>query len=111
MNPETKLLFENLSNELYWLYARWKIYLQLYGTKPEDLELINEMAPHFFRIIQDTLIDEIILGLCRLMDPSTSRSRKEIRENLSFNNLFDKIKSNYSACISDRELSDLNITT
>ena len=97
MNPDTKLLLENLSNELYWLHAKWNIYLQLYGTEPEDLELINEMSPHFFRIIQDTLIDEILLGLCRLMDPIKTHSRKEIRENLSFKYLIDKINTSINS--------------
>lgn len=91
MNSNTRQEFEVLGNELSSLYARWITFLELYGTSQEDLDLLHEMSPSFFRVIQDTFADALFLGLCKLTDPSTSRVGKETRENLSFYNLLEKL--------------------
>jgi hypothetical protein len=50
----------------------WKEFVELFGTKPERIALLNETAPHFFRMLQDELWEASLLQLCRLTDPASS---------------------------------------
>jgi hypothetical protein len=68
-------LFYALWQELNWLYAKWEEYLVLYVAKPSRIDLLNRVAPHFFRIIQDVLWEDIILHIARLTDPPKSAGK------------------------------------
>ena len=76
-------LYHALWNELAWLYSKWGEYVELYGTKPSRIELINKSAGHFFRIIQDSLWEDCLLHIARLTDPQKSAGK----ENLTLNRL------------------------
>lgn len=65
--------FYVLWQELSWLYTKWEEYVELYGTKPSRIDLLNKAAPRFFRIVQDVLWDEMILHIARLTDPPQSK--------------------------------------
>jgi hypothetical protein len=93
MEGNIQRVFQPLNNELTWINAKWQIYLQFYGTKKEDLDLINRMSPTLFRIIQDTLVDDLILSISRLTDPPFTKLGKKTRENLTFSRLFQEIDS------------------
>lgn len=65
-----------LSNELCLLFWRWKQYVSLYATKPSRLDIINQSAPFFFWIVQETLWDYILLSIARLADtPETGKNK------------------------------------
>jgi len=72
--------YSELSNQLYWLQFKWQEYVELYGTNPERIELLNEAAPSFFHHLQDVLLDDILLHISRLTD----RSKSFGKENLTF---------------------------
>lgn len=38
-----------LENELVWIHGRWIMYRQLFGTNELRIELLNDVAPSFFR--------------------------------------------------------------
>jgi hypothetical protein len=76
-----------LWNELAVLYFRWKEYVELFGTKPGRVELLNRAASTFFRTIQDTLWETTLLHLARLTDSPISYGRK----NLTIRNLAEFI--------------------
>jgi hypothetical protein len=72
MGSELGTLFHALSHELTWVHWRWNQYRILFGEKPSRIELLNASAPFFFRVIQDALFEETLLGISRLIDPSES---------------------------------------
>lgn len=81
-------LYHALWNELAWLYSKWDEYLELFGTKPSRIELINKVAGHFFRIVQDSLWEDSLLHIARLTDPPKSAGK----ENLTIRKLPDLIE-------------------
>jgi AbiU2 len=86
-------LFYALWNEVVHLYRIWAQYVILYGTKPSRVDILNDTASSFFRIVQDSLWEQTILGVARLTD----RARTGQKENLTIQQL--------SAAISDPSLA------
>jgi hypothetical protein len=72
MGRELGELHFTLWNECVLLHWKWEEYVALFGTKPERITLLNQAAPSFFHIIQDTLWDNILLHIARLIDPPQS---------------------------------------
>jgi hypothetical protein len=70
--------YSALWQEVAWLYIKWGDYVELFGTKPSRVDLLNQAAPAFFRIIQDSLWEDILLHLCRLTDPSRSMGKSNL---------------------------------
>ena len=54
-------LFSALWQEVAVLHFHWKEYVELFGTKPERIALLNRAAPHFFRMLQDELWESTLL--------------------------------------------------
>jgi hypothetical protein len=79
--------FDALWIEVVWLHRNWGEFVELFGSKPSRLELLNQTAPTFFRLIQDSLWEVTVLHIARLTDPAKSRGRA----NLTIQNLPDLI--------------------
>lgn len=88
MGEELGSLYHALWNDLAWLHSKWKEYVDLFGTKPSRIELINKAAGHFFRVVQDSLWETSILHIARLTDPPKSAGK----ENLTIQKLPDLIR-------------------
>jgi len=71
-----------LSKQLIELHVIWKQYRQLYSDS-ETIALLNRTAGLFFKIAQDGLWENVLLGICRLLDPV--KQGKNI--NLTFHSL------------------------
>jgi hypothetical protein len=71
-------LFYALWQEVAWLYSKWAEYVELFGTKPSRINLLNEAAPLFFRIVQDSLWEDTILHIARLTDPHKSVGKENL---------------------------------
>jgi len=71
-----------LWQEVVWLHNEWDEYVQLFGTKPSRITLMNKAAPRFFRMIQDELVDAVVIRIARLTDPpkSTGKSNLSIQQ-------------------------------
>ncbi len=76
MGKDLGSVFNELCNELAWLYIKWNQYVELYGTKSSRIELTNQAAPLFFRIVQDTLWEDTLLHIARFTDPPKSAGKK-----------------------------------
>lgn len=76
-------LFHELSNEVAWLYIKWAEYVELFGKAPSRIDLLNQSAPLFFRIVQDSLWENVLLHITRLTDPPISGKKSSGRKNLS----------------------------
>lgn len=84
MGPVLGAQFAELWQEVAYLHSKWLEYVELYGSKPSRIDLLNQAAPAFFRIVQDVLWEDMLLHLARLTDPIRSGAGKE---NLTVRNL------------------------
>lgn len=75
-------LFHALDNEVGWLHAKWKQYRHLYAA-PEAIDVLNEAAGFFFRLMQDMMWEDAVLHVARLTDPPRSMRK----DNLTFRRL------------------------
>jgi len=68
-------VFHALYNDTVLLYAKWREYVELYGTNQSRVDRLNQAAPLFFWVVEDTLWKETLLHMTRLTDPQYSGSR------------------------------------
>jgi len=69
LGPDFGPVYHALYNECTLLHIK---YVELYGTKPERINLLNRAAGLFFRVVQDTLWEDTLLNIARLVDPPIS---------------------------------------
>ncbi|MGA3207421.1 MAG: hypothetical protein ABSE05_06315 [Syntrophales bacterium] len=91
-------LFHELSNEVAWLYTKWEEYAELFGKTPARIDLLNQSAPMFFRIVQDSLWENVLLHVARLTDPPKSSGKS----NLSIQCLFGLVNKEIQETISQQ---------
>lgn len=89
MGHDFGTLYYHLYNETAWLTMKWLEYKELYGTKESRIELMNKTAPTFFYIIEETLWNNILLGITRLTDPEKSMGRRNITVRSLSNHIHD----------------------
>lgn len=94
MGPALGTQFYLFYNEVVWLHLKVTEFVELFGSKPSRVDLLNQSAPAFFRMVQDALWEDIVLHIARLTDPPKSPGAKA---NLTIGNL--------PGLISDRKLS------
>jgi len=70
--------YHRLWSECVWLHLKWNDYTTLFGTKSERIDMLNSAAPAFFKLIQDTMWEAIILHICRLTDPPKSFGKENL---------------------------------
>ena len=64
--------FDQLQNDFAFLCTAWKYYIQLYGTNSERIDLLNEIAPAYFGIMQVIMYEHFLNGIARITDASTT---------------------------------------
>lgn len=104
MGEDLGSLFYICWNECAWLHLKWAEYLLLFGTKSERVQLLNKAAPAFFRIVQDSLWEDVLLHLCRLTDSPQSAGK----DNLTVRRLPSLVREERQAEIADL-VEDLQI--
>lgn len=67
--PSLGPVYSALSADLVHLYSKWLEYRALFGESPGRVELVNSIAPSFFRMVQDILWNDVLLHVARLTDP------------------------------------------
>lgn len=85
---EIKRAWLRVYGEVISVHADWAVFLQLYGHSPERIKLLNEVAWHFFGVVQMTLLGNIQLTLAKLND----RPRIAGNETLTLNTLMNELK-------------------
>lgn len=90
-------IFQELKKEITWLHGHWIIYQQLFAHSEKRIALLNECASTFFYFIQELLLGEIKVVLCKLTDPANSGRC----DNLSLEQLQKRIEQH-----GDRKLTD-----
>src|SRR3990172_1790101 len=77
LGPDLGPLFHALDNEVSWIHGKWKEFRRLYAF-PKTVELLNGVAPFFFRVVQDTLWHDVLLHVARLTDPPKSMGKPNL---------------------------------
>ncbi len=72
MGTELGVVYNALTNDVAWVHAKWNQYRHLYAHSPERIVVLNQAAGHFFGVMQDSLLEDIVLHLARLTDPPRS---------------------------------------
>jgi hypothetical protein len=78
MGQELGELFNAISDELQLIHWRWNQYLILFDGKPSQIDLLNEAAPFFFRIVHDVLFEVTILAIARITGPHKSAGKTNL---------------------------------
>jgi hypothetical protein len=78
MGQELGETYEALWQEIVWLHSKWAEFAALYGTKESRVTLLNNAAPRFARLIQDTLWEDVVLHIARLTDPPKSAGKHNL---------------------------------
>jgi len=70
-------VYSALWQQLAWLHRKWGHYVELFGTSPDRIALLNDTAPNSFRTVQDSLREDVFLNIARLTDsPKTAGKEK-----------------------------------
>ncbi len=78
MGTELGAIYNALWQQLAWLHSKWAEYVDLFGTRESRVALMNEAAPRFFRIVQDSIWDDVLIHIARLTDPPKSAGRANL---------------------------------
>lgn len=65
------------------LHFEWNQYVELFGTHPSRIDVMNAAAPQFFWSLERVLWQDILLSLSRLADPAGTGGQ----QNLTFRRL------------------------
>ncbi len=87
LSPDLKKIFDIVESEVIWLHTKWIIYSQLFGKDKQRVDLLNESASVFFSVIQDTLLNDTIISIGRLIDNPKALGQ----DNASIEQLIDTI--------------------
>jgi AbiU2 len=60
------------------IFVYWKDYVELFGTKRKRIDILNQAAPQFFRMLQDELWGMSLLHIARLTDPAETGGKKNL---------------------------------
>jgi hypothetical protein len=88
MGPELGAQFAELWQRVVRVHVHWAEFVEMFGTKPERLKLMNRTAPAFFHMLRSELGDMVLLHLSRLTDKPEMKGQK----NLTIRNLPSLIK-------------------
>jgi AbiU2 len=83
MGADLGCIYYALRNDVIRLQMKWNQYRLLYAASPQQIELLNQAAGHFFGLIQEIMLEDVVLHLARLSD----RERTAGRDNLSLQRL------------------------
>jgi hypothetical protein len=78
MGQELGSVYSALWQQLAGLHHKWDEYVTLFGTKPSRVELLNRASASFFRLVQDSHWEDILLHIARLTDPPGSGKRTNL---------------------------------
>lgn len=80
-DPEIAALrekFVHFREECIWLTNCYNLYKTLYEGGPETDALLHRVAPALFLDLNRIVIDHILLQICKITDPATSRDRQNL---------------------------------
>ena len=97
-------VYSELWQQLARLHQTWGHFEEVFAVSSEAIEVLNSTAPNFFRTVQDTLWESVLLRIARLTDQSNTAKK----QNLSFMRLPQYVADAAllkDLCVSIQELS------
>ena len=82
---DIRTVFQDLCQDIAPLHSKWKFYLDLFSNR-DTIDLLNDVAPASFQMVEESLRSDIAMSICRLSDPPQSCGQ----DNLSIKTLVDK---------------------
>jgi len=89
--------FHALWQETATLHLRWAEFVELFADERSRIDLLNQAALSFFRIVEDGLWDHSLLHIARLTDRPKSRGK----ENLTIQNLTKLVDNRIEPRVTD----------
>lgn len=94
MGDELGTIYFELYNRHTWLLFKWSEYVELFGTSPQRVALLNASAPRLFKIVEDAMWADTLLDLAKLTDaPSSGGGRTKKGESLTIRRLPNLVKA------------------
>lgn len=78
MGVELGVTYHLLWNECVLLHQQWDEYVEMFGKNQEQFDVMNSVAPGFFKSVQDALWERTLLHLCKFADNRTVGHRKTL---------------------------------
>jgi hypothetical protein len=78
LGPELGSLYNSLFNELSRLFTKWEQFETLFAAKPTRIDIMNQTAPLFFRIVEDLLWQDILLHIARMVDKTKTAGKENL---------------------------------
>jgi hypothetical protein len=67
-------IYEKLKEEIIWLHGRWTLFTQLFAKSDKRINLLNECASSLFHALEDVLLGDVMLSLCKITYPASTRN-------------------------------------
>jgi hypothetical protein len=71
-------LYMHLKKEFHHLEYKWLEYKELFGVKESRIDLLNQTAPRFFYYLQNTLFEDALLHIARMLDNKSVSGKKTL---------------------------------
>ena len=107
-------IFVWLCQDLISLQDKWRFYTDLFSSE-ENTSLLSELALSSFRIIEESLRNDMTLAICRLSDPARSSGKanlsvRTLTQNYSNVEIIRNLVHDFiKACQPVRELRNKNV--
>ncbi len=72
LGEEFGVLFHDVENDLYSLRLHWRVYVALFATNSERVDLLNSISGTTALLIEKALFEAAMMSVCRLTDPPQS---------------------------------------
>ena len=61
MGKDLGTIYDALWQEVASVHSKWSEFVVVFGTKESRIKLLNKAAPSFFRLVQDSLWENVLL--------------------------------------------------
>lgn len=78
MGDELGTIYSALWQEVASVHSKWSDFAVLFGTKESRVDLLNAVAPAFFRLVQDSIWENVLLHIARLTDPPATANKQNL---------------------------------
>lgn len=85
-------IFQFAGNEVKVLFSRWNLFCELFRVSDDRVRLLVEAAPAVAWCLQDGLLEATLLTICKLTDPARTGSRKNPKDNLTFERILEDVR-------------------
>jgi len=99
LGPELGPIYNALYNEVRWLHAKWNQCRILFALGQDRIDLLNGVAPFFFRLLQDALWEDAVLHVARLNDPPRSVGKPNLSLSMLAESVNDPVLSGEVAAL------------